>query len=147
MRYVLIPVVVTATYSPALDRAGEKDIRVSAGQIRLFNTGLEMQAIKRHVREMESLYGVTITEYRPKKNIVQATREYGQPFVSKIMSAGLEGIQKKNIPLSIHDEYINAEDKAAKRGRTEERYPGCESTLILCCCNSAERAAKHTACN
>ena len=102
-----------------------------------FNTGLEMEAIKRHVKEMESLYGVTITECRPKKNIVQATREYGQPFVSKIMSAGLEGIQKKGIPLSIHDEYANAKDKAAKRKELKERYPGCETTInFLCCCNS-----------
>ena len=102
-----------------------------------FNTGLEMEAIKRHVKEMESLYGVTITECRPKKNIVQATREYGQPFVSKIMSAGLEGIQKKGIPLSIHDEYANAEDKMEKRKELKERYPGCETTInFLCCCNS-----------
>lgn len=32
-----------------------------------FNTGLEMDAIKRHVRKMAEQYGVTITEYRPKK--------------------------------------------------------------------------------
>jgi 3'-phosphoadenosine 5'-phosphosulfate sulfotransferase (PAPS reductase)/FAD synthetase len=103
-----------------------------------FNTGLEMEAIKRHVREVEKLYGVTITEHRPKKNIVQATREYGQPFVSKIMSAGLEGVQKKNIPLSIADEYANAEDKAAKRAELKERYPKCESIInFLCGCNSA----------
>ena len=60
-----------------------------------FNTGLEMKAIKQHVKDMEKHYGVTITEYRPKKNIVLATREYGLPFVSKIMSAGLEGVQKR----------------------------------------------------
>lgn len=102
-----------------------------------FNTGLEMEAIKRHVSEVESLYGVTITRYRPKKNIVQATREYGQPFVSKIMSAGIEGIQRKNIPLSIHKEYADAEDKAAKRAELKKRYPGCETTInFLCCCNS-----------
>jgi len=102
-----------------------------------FNTGLEMEAIKRHVSEVESLYGVTITRYRPKKNIVQATREYGQPFVSKIMSAGIEGIQRKNIPLSIHKEYEDAEDKAAKREELKKRYPGCETTInFLCCCNS-----------
>jgi len=102
-----------------------------------FNTGLEMEAIKRHVVEMESLYGVTITKHRPKKNIVQATREYGQPFVSKIMSAGLEGVQRKNIPLSIHKEYADAEDKAAKRAELKKRYPGCETTInFLCCCNS-----------
>jgi 3'-phosphoadenosine 5'-phosphosulfate sulfotransferase (PAPS reductase)/FAD synthetase len=103
-----------------------------------FNTGLEMEAIKRHVREMSEKYGVTITEYRPKKNIVLATREYGIPFVSKIMSAGLEGVQKKNIPLSIADEYAEAEDKAAKRAELRERYPKCESQInFLCGCNSA----------
>ena len=102
-----------------------------------FNTGLEMEAIKRHVRETEQKYGVTITEYRPKKNIVLATREYGIPFVSKIMSSGLEGVQKKNIPLSIADEYAEAEDKIAKRAELKARYPGCETTInFLCGCNS-----------
>lgn len=66
-----------------------------------FNTGLEMEAIKRHVKEVEEIYGVMIGVHRPKKGIVQATREYGIPFISKIVSAGLEGVQKKNIPLSI----------------------------------------------
>jgi 3'-phosphoadenosine 5'-phosphosulfate sulfotransferase (PAPS reductase)/FAD synthetase len=103
-----------------------------------FNTGLEMEAIKRHVRETAEKYGVTIKEYRPKINIVQATRRYGQPFVSKIMSAGLEGIQKKNIPLEIADEYANADDKAAKREELRQRYPKSESTInFLCGCNSA----------
>jgi len=103
-----------------------------------FNTGLEMDATKRHVRETEKLYGVTIIEYRPKKNIVQSTREHGIPFVSKIMSAGLEGVQNKNIPLSIAEEYASAEDKAGKRVELKERYPKCETTInFLCGCNSA----------
>lgn len=102
-----------------------------------FNTGLEMKAIKQHVRDMAEKYNVEITEYRPKKNIVLATREYGLPFVSKIMSAGLEGVQKKNIPLSIYDEYNGADDKAAKYQELTERYPGCKTTInFLCCCNS-----------
>jgi len=103
-----------------------------------FNTGLEMDAIKRHVREMEQLYGVTITKHRPQKGIVQSTREHGIPFISKIVSSGLEGMQKKNIPLSIAAEYANAEDKVAKRSELRERYPKCESTInFLCGCNSA----------
>lgn len=103
-----------------------------------FNTGLEMAATKRHVLEMEKLYGVTITEHRPKKGIVQSVREHGIPFVSKIMSAGLEGVQRKNIPLSIAAEYAEAEHKAAKRVELRERYPKCESTInFLCGCNSA----------
>lgn len=102
-----------------------------------FNTGLEMKAIKVHVKNMEKQYGVTITEHRPKKNIVLATREHGIPFVSKIMSAGLEGVQNKNIPLSIADEYAEADDKIAKRAELKARYPKCESTInFLCGCNS-----------
>lgn len=102
-----------------------------------FNTGLEMEATKRHVREVGELYGVTITQYRPKKNIVKATREYGQPFVSKIVSAGLEGVQRKNIPLTIADEYAEAVDKAAKREELRNRFPRSESEInFLCGCNS-----------
>ena len=66
-----------------------------------FNTGLEMQATKNHVKETAKKYGVEIEECRPKINIVKASREHGIPFVSKIMSSGLEEWQKKGIPLSI----------------------------------------------
>ena len=103
-----------------------------------FNTGLEMKATKDHVKATAEKYSVEIEEVRPKVNIVRATREHGIPFVSKIMSAGLEGWQKKGIPLSIAEEYDKADDKAAKRKELKERYPGCESTInFLCCCNAA----------
>ena len=102
-----------------------------------YETGLEMEATRRHVRETAEKYGVEITTYRPKKSIVLAVREYGQPFVSKIMSSGLENVQKKNIPLSIADEYAEAEDKIAKRQELRERYPKCEQAInFLCCCNT-----------
>ena len=103
-----------------------------------FNTGLEMKATKDHVKETSKKYGVEIEECRPKINIVQASRKYGIPFVSKIMSGGLSEWQKKGIPLSIAQEYEQAEDKATKRQELRERYPKCESVInFLCCCNSA----------
>ena len=103
-----------------------------------FNTGLEMKATKDHVKDTAEKYGVEIEEVRPKVGIVQAVREHGIPFVSKIMSAGLEGWQKKEIPLSIADEYELAEDKAVKRQELSDRFPKCESIInFLCCCNSA----------
>lgn len=103
-----------------------------------FNTGLEMKATKDHVKSTAEKYCVEIEEVRPKVNIVKATRDHGIPFISKIMSQGLEGWQKKGIPLSIADEYNQAEDKAAKRKELKERYPKCESVInFLCCCNSA----------
>lgn len=102
-----------------------------------FNTGLEMKATKDHVKKTVEKYGVDIEEFRPKVNIVQASRTYGIPFVSKIMSAGLSEWQKKGIPLTIAQEYEQAEDKAAKRKELKERYPNCESVInFLCCCNS-----------
>lgn len=102
-----------------------------------FNTGLEMKATRDHVKATAEKYGVEISEYRPKVNIVTASRKYGIPFVSKIMSAGLSEWQKKGVPLSVADEYDAAEDKEAKRQELRERYPKCESVLnFLCCCSS-----------
>ena len=102
-----------------------------------FDTGLEMKATRDHVKATAEKYGVEISEYRPKVNIVTASRKYGIPFVSKIMSAGLSEWQKKGVPLSVADEYDAAEDKEAKRQELRERYPKCESVLnFLCCCNS-----------
>lgn len=103
-----------------------------------FNTGLEMRATKEHVKAMAQKYGVEIEEVRPKVGIVQAARTHGIPFVSKIMSAGLSEFQTKNVPLSVAQEYDEAEDKAAKRKELKKRYPKCESLInFLCCCNSA----------
>ena len=102
-----------------------------------FNTGLEMKATKDHVKATAEKYDVEIETVRPKVNIVMASRKYGIPFVSKIMSAGLGEWQKKGVPLSVAQEYDRAEDKQAKRLELKERYPKCESVLnFLCCCNS-----------
>ncbi len=103
-----------------------------------FNTGLEMQAIKDHVAATAEKYGIEIEKVKPDISIVTAARRYGIPFVSKIMSGGLSEWQKKGVPLSIADEYNEAEDKAAKRKELKERYPKCEHLInFLCCCNSA----------
>lgn len=78
-----------------------------------FNTGLEMDATKRHVKEVAEKYGVEISEYRPAKgkNIVCATRKYGQPFMSKIYSKCINEIQNHNVPLTVANEYKDAENK------------------------------------
>lgn len=103
-----------------------------------FNTGLEMKATKDHIKEVEKKYGITIREIRPKKNIVLATREYGIPFVSKIMSSAMETVQKKGLPFSIKEEYDNAVDKASKRQELRVRYPNAEQGInFLCCCNGS----------
>lgn len=103
-----------------------------------FNTGLEMQATKAHVRAQAEKYGVEIETVRPRMGIVRACRKHGIPFVSKIMSGGLSDWQRKQIPLTIADEYAGAVDKRGKRAELKARYPGCESLInFLCCCNAA----------
>ena len=109
-----------------------------------FNTGIEMQATKDHVKATAEKYGVEIKEVMPdyhikgEMNVVLATRKYGIPFVSKIMSSAMETVQKKQLPFSIKEEYDQAEDKAAKRQELRERYPNAEQGInFLCCCNSA----------
>lgn len=87
-----------------------------------FNTGLEMKATRDHVKCVAEKYGVEIEERRPEINIVRATRKYGIPFVSKIMSGGLSEWQKKEVPLSIADEYDQAEDnQIIFRGMNDDR--------------------------
>ena len=109
-----------------------------------FNTGLEMEAIKRHVKETEARYGIKIDTHRPKRNMVLATHDIGLPFVSKIVSAGLDGVQRKQIPLTIADEYAAAEDKVAKLAELNARYPKCESEInFLCGCNSKGKPRPH----
>ena len=72
---------------------------------------------------------------------------YLEPVKYVFFNTGLEmkatkdhvkGWQKKQIPLSIANEYARAENKAAKRQELKERYPKCQSVInFLCCCNSA----------
>lgn len=109
-----------------------------------FDTGLEMRATREHVKATAEKYGVEIMTAKPKINIVKAARTCGIPFVSKIMSGGLSEWQKKGVPLSIADEYEQAEDKAAKRKELKERYPNCEQVInFLCCCNAAGEPRPH----
>lgn len=72
-----------------------KQFKLPPVQYVFFNTGLEMKATKDHVKATAEKYGVEIKEVKPELNIVLAVRKYGVPFVSKIMSGGLEEWQKK----------------------------------------------------
>lgn len=90
-----------------------------------FNTGLEMDATKRHVKETAKKYGVEIEEVSPKKSIVTAVKEKGQPFLSKALSRRIGDLQNKKVPLSIYDEYQNAENKYEKWQELQNRYPKC----------------------
>lgn len=61
-----------------------------------FDTGLEYQATKDHLKELEEKYGIEIKAYKANKPIPAACKQYGQPFISKRVSDYMSRLQKHN---------------------------------------------------
>ena len=109
-----------------------------------FNTGLEMAATKRHVKEIAEKYGVEIIEHRPKKNIVMAVREYGVPFMSKHFSQAIETLQKSKTPFDIKAIYDKSEDKGKAFAELCNCYPHTKQGIAwICSCDCKGREAQN----
>lgn len=83
-----------------------------------FNTGIEYQATKDHLKALQEKYKITIETGKAKKPIPVSCREYGQPFVSKMVSEYIERLQRHN---------FKWEDKPLEE--LVEKYPKCLSAL------------------
>jgi 3'-phosphoadenosine 5'-phosphosulfate sulfotransferase (PAPS reductase)/FAD synthetase len=83
-----------------------------------FDTGMEYQATKRHISDLESRYGIEILRERPDKTIPVSVREFGQPFMSKHVSEMCERLQRVG---------FQWEDEPYEVLRT--RYYRCDSAL------------------
>lgn len=60
-----------------------------------FDTGLEYDATKRHLKDLEAKYGVEIKRYRPEMTVSQACKKFGVPFHSKQDSSKIKKLQSK----------------------------------------------------
>lgn len=80
-----------------------------------FNTGLEMKATKGHIKATAEKYGVEIEECRPRIGIVQASRTYGIPFVSKIMSSAWNIFGKSYEYRKKYNDYKDCKEKERKK--------------------------------
>lgn len=58
-----------------------------------FDTGLEYDATKRHLKDLEEKYGVTIRRYRPEMTVAQACKKYGVPFLAKKTAQNIQRLQ------------------------------------------------------
>lgn len=87
-----------------------------------FDTGLEYQATKDHLKELEEKYGIKIVWIKAKKPIPTTCREYGQPFISKQISEWIERLQRHN---------FKWEDKSFDE--LYEEYPDCKAALRWWC--------------
>lgn len=60
-----------------------------------FDTGLEYQATKDHLKYLENKYNIEIKPYRAIKPIPTTCKEFGQPFISKKVSLMISGLQRR----------------------------------------------------
>lgn len=89
-----------------------------------FNTGLEYQATKDHLKYLEEKYNIEIIRERAIKPIPTTCREYGEPFLSKFVSDMIKMLQNNNFKF---------EDKSYEE--LIEEYPNCKSAIGWWCNN------------
>lgn len=87
-----------------------------------FDTGLEYQATKDHLKFLEEKYNIEIKPYKAIKPIPLSCRNYGQPFLSKQVSEMIRRLQSHNFLF---------EDKTFEE--LYEEYPKCKSALEWWC--------------
>lgn len=87
-----------------------------------FDTGLEYQATKDHLKYLEKKYDIKIIPYKAIKPIPLSCREYGQPFLSKQVSEFIKRLQQHN---------FKWEDRPFEELYKE--YPNCKSALEWWC--------------
>lgn len=94
-----------------------------------YNTGLEYQATKDHLHELEKQYGISIMIQRPEKPVTTACKQCGQPFLSKKVSDFMWRLQKH--AFQWEDEPYETLIK---------KYPNCQSALGWWCdCKQSKR--------
>ena len=94
-----------------------------------FDTGLEYQATKDHLKYLEEKYGIKIKPYKAIKPIPLSCKKYGQPFLSKQVSEYIKRLQGHN---------FKWEDRSFEE--LYQEYPKCKAALLWWCnkkeCNS-----------
>lgn len=83
-----------------------------------FDTGIEYQATKDHLKYLEQQYGIEIERIKAVKPIPVSCKEYGQPFISKYVSENMSRLQQHNFQWE-DDTFENL----------NEKYPKCKSPL------------------
>ena len=87
-----------------------------------FDTGLEYQATKEHLKFLEQKYRIKIEVIKAVKPIPFTCRKYGLPFLSKKISDNIERLQRYDFLW---------EDKPFEE--LLEKYPNCKSALRWWC--------------
>lgn len=101
-----------------------------------FDTGLEYQATKDHLIYLENKYNIQIQREKAIKSIPLSCKEYGQPFLSKMVSMFIGRAQK-------HDFQYEDEDYDL----LIKKYPNSKSMLEWWCNNKDTKNLGYSAFN
>ena len=94
-----------------------------------FDTGLEYEATKEHLKHIENRYNITIEKEKAVKPIPISCKEYGQPFLSKQVSEFIERLQRYNF------KWENEDFETLYK-----RYPKCKAALRWWCNDWGEKS-------
>lgn len=97
-----------------------------------FDTGLEYQATKDHLKYLEKKYDITIKPYKAIKPIPISCREYGQPFISKNVSEMISRLQRYDFQWE-DEEYEVLLEKYCKWDDKKQDWVGCKGALAWWC--------------
>lgn len=133
-RYMVVPQIIICAISGGADSDIMLDMvhkidRLKKVQYVFYDTGLEMQATKDHIRYLEQKYNISVDIEKPKKPIPIACKEYGQPFFSKKVAENIERLQRHNF--TWEDEPLDVLLK---------RYPKCKAALRWWCNDFGENS-------
>ena len=87
-----------------------------------FDTGLEYQATKDHLKYLENKYNIKIKPYDAIKPIPLSCKQYGQPFINKQAAEYIDRLQRHG---------FKWEDKSFDELYRE--YPKCKAALLWWC--------------
>lgn len=97
-----------------------------------FDTGLEYQATKDHLEELERKYGIKINRCKALKPIPAACKEYGQPFLSKRVSDYISRLQHHGFKWEDEPFDILVE-KYCRWSEKRNKWVGCYTALKWWC--------------
>lgn len=83
-----------------------------------FDTGVEYKATREHILYLEQRYGIVIKKAKALKPIPITCKQFGQPFLSKLVSGHIEALQKNGFQWE-NDTYENL----------IEKYQNCKSAI------------------
>lgn len=97
-----------------------------------FDTGLEYNATKEHLKYLEEKYGIKIRRHKVLKTVPLSCKQYGQPFLSKRVSDYINRLQKHNFDW-VDAPFEELLKKYCKWDKKKQKWVGCKGALEWWC--------------